>query len=108
MNKKAPRFRFFEGARMNLRGLSGATEGSFLRAKGTPSGTAYPIAAGYDEFCDCHGRANSGQQLCAGVGRGEHDAPQFATATLLPNGKVLIAGGENASPVIASTELYTP
>ena len=32
-----------------------------------------------------------------------------ATATLLPNGKVLIAGGDNFSVGgLASTELYTP
>ena len=32
----------------------------------------------------------------------------FATATLLPNGKVLVAGGYNGSLIAASTELYDP
>jgi hypothetical protein len=31
-----------------------------------------------------------------------------ASATLLPNGKVLIAGGDNASQALKSTELYDP
>jgi Galactose oxidase, central domain/Kelch motif len=31
-----------------------------------------------------------------------------ATATLLPNGKVLIAGGEISNETLSSTELYTP
>jgi hypothetical protein len=35
-------------------------------------------------------------------------ARDFATATLLPNGKVLIAGGANSFSFLASTELYTP
>ena len=30
------------------------------------------------------------------------------TATLLPNGQVLVAGGENAACFLASAELYTP
>jgi hypothetical protein len=33
---------------------------------------------------------------------------QFATATLLPNGKVLIAGGFGLSNYLASTDLYDP
>lgn len=35
-------------------------------------------------------------------------APDIATATLLPNGQVLIAGGDNSSGFLASTEIYTP
>jgi Galactose oxidase, central domain len=37
-----------------------------------------------------------------------NQARHSATATLLPNGKVLIAGGEELSKTLASTELYTP
>src|SRR5207248_1684993 len=35
------------------------------------------------------------------------NAREFHTATLLPNGKVLVAGGED-STVLASAELYDP
>jgi len=33
---------------------------------------------------------------------------EFSTATLLPNGEVLIAGGDNGDENLASSELYTP
>ncbi|MEI2729538.1 MAG: kelch repeat-containing protein [Candidatus Nanopelagicales bacterium] len=40
---------------------------------------------------------------------GSMAAPRFAaTATLLPNGKVLIAGGSNGSGTLNGTELYDP
>src|SRR5260370_37221429 len=35
-------------------------------------------------------------------------ARDYATATLLPNGKVLIAGGFGDAGVLSSTELYDP
>ena len=35
-------------------------------------------------------------------------ARQRHQAVLLPNGQVLVAGGENASGTLASTELYNP
>ncbi len=35
-------------------------------------------------------------------------ARAFHTATLLPNGKVLVAGGNNSSTILASAELYDP
>ena len=35
-------------------------------------------------------------------------ARSSATATLLPNGKVLIAGGQSATQLLSSTELYDP
>jgi hypothetical protein len=35
-------------------------------------------------------------------------ARSFATATLLPNGKVLIAGGEDSAGFLSSTEVYDP
>jgi hypothetical protein len=35
-------------------------------------------------------------------------AREFATATLLPNGKVLIAGGFGIADILSSTELYDP
>ncbi len=35
-------------------------------------------------------------------------ARYFATETLLPNGKVLIAGGQGNAGFLNSTELYTP
>ena len=36
------------------------------------------------------------------------DPRQLPTATLLPNGRVLIAGGWNGTNSLESTELYTP
>jgi galactose oxidase-like protein len=36
------------------------------------------------------------------------DARAYHTATLLPNGKVLVAGGTNQNGVLASAELYDP
>jgi hypothetical protein len=39
---------------------------------------------------------------CLATARGSH------TATLLPNGKVLVAGGGGTSGVLASAELYNP
>jgi hypothetical protein len=36
------------------------------------------------------------------------DPRQLPTATLLPNGGVLIAGGWNGTNSLESTELYTP
>jgi hypothetical protein len=33
---------------------------------------------------------------------------EFHTATLLPNGQVLVAGGFDGSTQLASAELYTP
>src|SRR5437016_13655333 len=35
-------------------------------------------------------------------------AREFHTATLLPNGKVLVAGGVDSSGFLASAELYDP
>ena len=35
-------------------------------------------------------------------------ARSIATATLLPNGKVLIAGGSGSTGALSSTELYDP
>jgi len=46
--RTASDLRFFEGPERAWDPLSGATEGSLSPAKGKPSGTAYPIAAGYD------------------------------------------------------------
>ena len=44
----------------------------------------------------------------AAITPGMNTAREVAMATLLPNGKVLIAGGFNGSVVTSSTELYTP
>jgi hypothetical protein len=33
---------------------------------------------------------------------------EYATATLLPNGKVLIAGGDDGSVNLAGSEIYAP
>jgi Kelch motif len=37
-----------------------------------------------------------------------NNARRLATATLLPNGKVLIAGGFDGANTLSSTELYDP
>ena len=36
------------------------------------------------------------------------DPRVLSTATLLPNGRVLIAGGSNGTDSLTSTELYVP
>src|SRR5437588_289177 len=46
--------------------------------------------------------ANWTRTASLNMGRGDH------TATLLPNGKVLVAGGQGNSGVLASAELYDP
>src|ERR1700730_2608225 len=53
--------------------------------------------------CPVSGTANSfGNTGLLNTGRDLH------TATLLPNGKVLVAGGDNSSGYLASAELYDP
>jgi N-acetylneuraminic acid mutarotase len=37
-----------------------------------------------------------------------NDARQYHTATLLPNGKVLVSGGYNGTAALGSAELYDP
>ena len=63
-------------------------------------------------------RGRDGGRRCArGLGTGLNsftagtpmsDPRLFPTATLLPNGRVLIAGGSNGTNLLTSTELYTP
>jgi len=72
------------------------------------SGVALASTELYDASNNCF--AGVGGTACASENApAMNTAREFATATLLPNGKVLIAGGDDsAGNVVASTELYDP
>ena len=78
--------------------------GNVLTASGiTPDQLLVPLAAINRRFV---GRASIGEQFRP-VTPSMNVARLYATATLLPNGKVLIAGG-GLSGSLSSTELYDP
>ncbi|HLH76367.1 MAG TPA: kelch repeat-containing protein [Candidatus Binataceae bacterium] len=83
--------------------------GNVLIAGGQDSsGIALASTEIYDAANNCF--AGVGGTACASeTAPAMNTAREFETATLLPNGKVLIAGGDDsAGNVVASTELYDP
>jgi photosystem II stability/assembly factor-like uncharacterized protein len=76
--------------------------GRVLVAGGSTSGSFTTASA---ELYDPSGNGGLGSWSSAGS---LNTARRFHSATLLPNGKVLVTGGYIASPALASTEMFDP
>ena len=90
-------------------GLTFASSGTL---SGTPTQTgSFPISVtATDQFMQTSAAANFTIVVTHGfvLTGSMATARRFHTATLLPNGKVLVAGGENGFNTVASAELYDP
>jgi hypothetical protein len=80
--------------------------GKVLIAGGIGADPKFPFLAGtqlYNPVANSFAPASG-----TGAAPTMNTARDVATATLLPNGKVLIAGGSGPNGILISTELYTP
>ncbi len=80
------------------------SNGKVLVAGGASGNVFYGASASVRSSAELYDRA-TGQWMLTGS---MQEARALATAVLLPNGKVLVAGGVEGSNVLSSAELYDP